>query len=291
MKWALVLGALTTTLSLLAPASARAAEGYEAAATTTLAVRADGDGAALRQTWTITCVATDPDPAAALRPQGKDLRFAAAPDEVLAVSVDDAVYGFDDAAGGYDYDGVVGAHVFARFVGRCGTDKFFDEVVVDSIAVVTAPRLEAPFAVRRLDTFETVEAIPAGVDVELVDLPVVARPRGDERVVVSVVDAAGSAVASVELGAVDVGLEGRARISPAFATSALGDVVVVATFLERASAPLAFAVVPDDGGAEGEGEGDVGTGPETPASIGCSTAGAPAGVVVLLVVLRRRRRR
>ena len=252
----------------------------------------------LHQTWTITCAGIDAAIDASLRPQGKDLRFAAAPDEVLAVSFDDSVAAaFGDAADGfYDYDDVVGAHVFVRFVGRCGSDKFFDEVSVDSIAVVTAPRLEQPFAVRRLDTFATVDVVPAGVDVELVNLPVVARPRGDERVVVTVVDAASVVVASVELGAVDVGLEGRARISPAFSTSALGSVVVTATFLEHASEPLTFDVVPDDGGEEGEGEGDTGT-PDTPASIGCSNAlivadadvAAPAGLVLVALLLRRRR--
>lgn len=283
MKW-LVAWVLTTTLP------AMAAETYEVTATTTLAVTAP---ATVQQTWTADCTATEPAKDASIRPQGKDLRFAAAPDEVVSFSVDDAVYALGKGAvDAYDYEGVVGAHVFARFVVRCGTDDVFDEFSVDAAAIVTAPALEPPFAVRRVDTLQNVPSnqIPAGVEVELVDLAVVARPRGDERVVVSLVDEDEAPLTTpLELSAVDVGLEGRARLSPRFRSNTPGSVTVTASLLDHASPPMVFTVVNDGGeGEEGEGEGEAID--DTPASVGCSNAGAPASLVALLVLFRRRRR-
>jgi hypothetical protein len=277
---------LTTTLP------AWAAETYEVTATTTLE---PAGRHSLHQRWTADCVAGDVVEGAAIAPGGKDLRFFAAPDEVLAVSVDDARFAIADGSavdGGYDYDDVVGAHVFARFSVACGSDAVFDEAVVDSTDVVTAPGLDAPFTVRRVDDFAVVRAdeVPAGVVVELVDLAVRARPRGAERVVVTIVDALGTALGSIELGSDDVGVDGRAVVSPQVVTSALGDLTVIASFLGESSDPLVFTVVDDPGAAEGEGEDDL----IAPGGGGCAGGGAAAGegaVVVFAGLLLRRRRR
>jgi hypothetical protein len=266
-----------------------AEEGYAVDVASALVV---DDAGGIAQSWSATCVATDAAADARITVSGKDLRFVAARDEVLAVSVDDSAFAVDAvAAGGYDYDAalVAGAHVFARFAARCGSDDVFADAVVDTAPVVLPPLLSAPFAVRRTDTFETVSlsAIPAGVEVELVDVAVQARPRGEERVVVSV-RTSFVEVARVELGAADFDVGGRALVSPAFVATA-GALQIDASFEGASAVAIDGEVVPVDivAEGEGEGEGDVDVGG------GCSAGGGDKAVLstMLVALLVRRRRR
>lgn len=280
-----------------AATTAQAAETYAVTATTTLAVQARG---ALQQTWTAECVAEEASLDAVIAAGGKDLRFFEARDEVVAFSVDDQTQPITaPASGAYLYDNVFGAHVFARLTVRCGAAKVFDDAVVESVDVVTAPGLDPPFSVRRTDTLTTIpgDDLPGGVVLELVDLPVLARPRGSEVVVVRVSDDDGVELSSVELGAVDLGIEGRALVSPRFTSPASGLVTVRAEFLGSSSDSLVFRV--GEGGDEGEGEGFEGEGEGGDGGSrfsSCASGGVPgvvgvAGVAFVVVVAGRRRRR
>jgi hypothetical protein len=266
------------------------AESYTLTATTSLSVGVDG---VLEQAWSATCIAEEANVEAAIVPGGKDLRFFASPDQVAAVGVDELSYPLaGQAAASYRYDGVVGAHVFARFTVRCGTAAVFDEEVIESLPIVVPPRIGPPTSVQRADTLLPIAAgtIPVDVEVELVGLSVLGAPRGDELLAFSIT---GPGVnVSGELSPDQVGAEGFASLSPRFTANDLGEIIVDVSLLGTSAVPLVFTVVQDDGDPDPD--------PDEPPdgndlrSVGCSNAGvatAPAALIALLLRLRRRRRR
>ena len=279
---------LTALALAVCSGPALAAESYAVTATTSLSL----DGDTLVQRWTASCVGIEAAATALIVPGGKDLRFFAAPDEVAAVGVDEQTYGIEGEAGAsYDYDGVTGAHVFARLTVRCGTLEVFDEVVVESLPIVVPPGLDAPSSVQRDDTLLPVPGgvIPVGVEVELVGLGVRASPRGDELLAFSIT---GPGVnVSGELSSDEVGADGRAALSPRFTATGVGELVVDASLLGVAATPLVFTVVPADDIIDPDPDDPPPGGVQ---SIGCQSAGPPgvmaSAALVVAVLLRRRRR-
>jgi hypothetical protein len=240
-------------VALAAPAlatPARAVEDYIVTATTDLALTDDG---ALEQAWSATCLGTDIDAGAALSPGGKELRLAAAPAEPIVVGADSRSFAIGpEASGTYRYEGVAGAHVFARFTARCGRAELADTVTVDSGAVVVPPTLVAPFAVQRTDSLAPVAGnrVPVGVEVELVNVRVGGAPRGDETIEVRV---DGPGVAFVATLGPDEFRAGQAVLSPRLTADAEGVLVLSARFLGAEAVPVTLTVAGLEDDDEGEG--------------------------------------
>jgi hypothetical protein len=272
-------------------AGAARAETYTATGTTSLAREASTG--ALLQEWSIACASAAPASVATLVPGGHELRFAAAPDQVLVVgdTADDAVAVVSplvQTSGLYTYDAVDGVHVFARLDVRCGGPEIVDAIVVVSAPIVTPPALAGPVLVTRLDTLAPVDvgALPVGVEVELAGVRLRASPRGDD-VVELVVSGAGVEVVRT-FGADDF-IAGELVAAPRVTPTAVGALTLQASLLGIASAPIALTVVADE---------EPGTGAPVAADepAGCAAGrGGPGDVGLLQLFLalgagRRRRR-
>jgi hypothetical protein len=199
------------------------------------------------------------------------------------------------ASGSYSYSGVVGAHVFARFTGRCGREGLVDVAAVDSNPVVVPPTITPPFAVQRTDNLAFVDAdqVPGGVEVELVNLRVHGNPRGDEQMLLRI---RGPGVDFSTTLSADEFAAGQAVLSPRIVARAPGELVIEVAFLGTEATPVTLRVVDDPGpGAEGEGEGEP---PLFAGSTGCAAGGAgpnpgpgPGGLLFLAWVPWWARRR
>lgn len=279
--------AVLLTTSIASPA--RATEQYAASASTSL--RVDGDE--FVQSYRIACDATDASSTARLTTTGRDLRLLSAPSPPLVSGVDSVDHVVDEVVDAEWRAAIVpGARVFARITARCGSDDVYDEVVVDSDVVVTAPELRAPARLQRTDDLRGIDGqrVPVGVEVELIGLEVIASPRGEESVFVDVVGA--GIDERFEIAARDID-RGRTAFTPSFTPTTTGTISITARFFDVASAPITLTAVVDDGSADtgdaGEGEGDVAIAGS--ADGGCSAVGGVAIPLALVVLGRRRRRR
>jgi hypothetical protein len=275
----------------LAVAAGARAESYVATGTTTLA--RDGATGELVQVWSSACESVDPDPSASLLPGGRELRFAAARDQVLVVGDQDdlslvVTAPLVETSGTYRYAPVDGAYVFARLDVRCGGPEIADTRVVESLPIVTPPGLAGPFGATRTDTLVAVDldALPVGVEVELAGLEVRAQPRGDDRVELRFV---GAGLDERRAFSADDFADGRLEVAPRLTPAAAGALIVTASLREVDSAPLALTVVGVDAGGDDAIVGDT-------VDTGCAAAGAPgrswlpvAACALLARSVRRRR--
>lgn len=279
-----ILALLTSSLlSSMASSSASATEGYVVHASTTLVVEDD----ALVQRFVLSCDATDAGADAAITVSSRDLRFLLAPGQAVASGVAETQWPVTDVVeGSWSAAPIPGARVFARLVARCGTADVFDEVAVDSAAVVVPPVLTPPTLLQRTDDLRVValDDVPVGVEVEVVGLVLSASPRGDEVVTITVTGA--GVDKAFDIVAADV-VGNSIRVSPTFTPTALGEVEVTAHFLETSSAPVVLNVVEDDDTVD-----DVGLAGGTDAVDSCASTTGVAGwsALALGLLLRRRRR-
>jgi hypothetical protein len=276
---------------VVAGAGGARAESYVATGSTTLA--RDGATGELVQVWSSACESVDPDPSASLLPGGRELRFAAARDQVLVVGdQDDLSLGVTaplvQSTGTYRYAPVDGAYVFARLDVRCGGPAIVDTLVVESLPIVTPPGLAGPFGATRTDTLVAVDldALPVGVEVELAGLEVRAQPRGDDRVELRFV---GAGLDERRAFSADDFADGRLQVAPRLTPAAVGALVVTASLRDVDSAPLPLTVVGVDAGTDDAVVEDA-------VDAGCAAAGdgdcawLPWSALAILPLGVRRRR-
>lgn len=237
--------------------------------------------------WSVSCVAQEPGPTATMRPGGKDLRFVEAPQEQLAYSVAGEAQPLgEEVVGGYVYEDLSGVHVFARFSAACGTNTLQSSTAVETAAVVVPPTVHPAARVQRADdaTPLSAEALPLGVEVELVDLVVVARPRGDETVTLSFTGAGvdGEAV----LTPTDFGSADGVLVTPRLTPTEAGTIQVQAQFLGTVSNLIVLTAVDDDFDPTDGGPG----GEPSPRTLSCASSSlAPWALPALPWFWRRRR--
>jgi MYXO-CTERM domain-containing protein len=270
--------------ALVASAHARA-DDYVVDGEASLVVLGDG---ALEHSWSASCEGSVAAPPAALAVAARELRFAGASEQIVAVDAHTVEVAVDGtAAGTTRFSTAEGVSVFARFVARCGDDVVFDEIVVDTAAVTTPPGLSAPASLLRTDTLENVVAValPADVEIELTGLQVRARPRGDDVVELRLSGAGVDDVLVFDES--DFPADGVLLVSPRVTPPVAGTLVVTVALRGVVGDVFTLEVVDTDDSLFTRAGGALSAG----CAIATGTSAPPAAFALLLLAASRLRRR